>query len=311
MRRLVSIVTICVLALAGACGTDSEDGGDGGNGGDRSQTSGDAGLDVCSLVSDDTVKDLQARSADEQSKPHEGLMRGAELFVECRINTGVDVGFAVRAAPGGPGLETLVEAAQPLDGIGDQAYIGDNSYDGVRIAARVGDHELIVNSDAYIGSSGDGISRDDMIAVAKEVASALGQEKPGAVRLPEACPPPSDPQVQKAVGATLVARGSASGNSWVECNYVSDARTLTLAAVAATGKFSAIAGGPDTLVEVDGDQAQFDTAGGINLNVGDTCVLRAESSPLGWAPADQRPESERREEAIELVRYVKESIGCP
>jgi hypothetical protein len=63
--------------------------------------------------------------------------------------------------------------------------------------------------------------------------------------------------------------------------------------------------------EVDGDRAQFDTRGGIVVWVGDSCLISAGSSPLGCTLADQRPESELRDEAVELARYVRKSIGCP
>lgn len=302
-QRLVPVTIILLLALA-ACGDDEAD--------DGAAMTGDQGLDVCSLVSDATVEKVQASSVDAQGKPVEVLMTGAELFVECRINSGVDVGFAVRAAPGGPDLSSLVDdsSGQPLPGVGDEAYIGANTYDGVRLAARVGDHELIVNSNQYVGSDADGIGRDDVIALAKEVASTLADEKPAAIRLPKACPSPSEEKVEGAIGTALVARGVVTDDGSVTCDYVGEARALSLSAIAPKG-YSAYATGDDTSVEVDGDRAQFDGNGGILVFAGDTCVLRAAATPVGWALADQRSLPEQQEDAVALVKYVKTTIGCP
>jgi len=313
MRRLALTTVIAALLLVvGACGSDHDDKEDAGTG------TNDAGLDVCSLVSDETVEKLQATSGDPQGKPSEGLMSSAELFVECRIVAGVEVGFAVRAAPGGPELESLSEgpygdAADPLPGVGDEATIGTNSYDGVRITARVGDQELIVDSDVQDRGDGDGISRDAVIALATEVAGNLGNEKPAAVRLPKACPSTSDDHVQEAVGTTLVARGLSTDRG-VTCSYISEDREATLSAGTgnrAMGLMAQADSEEENRISVDGDPALYDDRDGVIVFADDDCVLGASASPVGWGLADQRPESQQRDDVIELVKYVRESIGCP
>lgn len=313
MRRLAPIFAISVLALAGACGSGSGDAVSAG-----SSPGADAGLDVCGLVSDDTVNELQSTSVDEQGKPVETLMTQAELFVECRINAGVEVSYAVRGAPGGPDLESLVdgaygEPAEPLPGVGDEALIGTNSYDGVRITARVGDQELVVDSEASGGSGEGEIGRDVVIALATEVAGGLGDEKPAAVRLPSECPSTSDEVVKRAVGTALVARGTATDGG-VACSYVGDARMLKLSAGDADRGMSlmAQADSPEqNRTEVDGDPALYDDRDGVIVFAGRQCVLGASASPVGWGLADNRPAAKQRDEDIELVKFVKESIGCP
>lgn len=311
MRQLGSIMTAAALVVTlAACGGESED---------RAAAIDDGGLDVCSLVSDETVEKLQSTSVDPQGEPAETLMEDAELFVECRIIGGVEVGYAVRAAPGGPMLEELVassrEAApEPLAGVGDQAMIATNTFDGMRIAVRVGDQEVIVNSNAYVGEEEGEISRDDVIALAKEVAGNLGDEKPGAIRLPKGCPSPTAEEVQDAVGTTLIARGTAASNGSVSCSYVSDDRKATLSAVSGNQAMGlmALADSPEeNRIEVDGRPALYDEFDGIVVFADDECVLGAAAGPLGWSLADPASESERRDRTIELVKYVEETIGCP
>jgi hypothetical protein len=309
MRRLVPIVTICVLVLAAACGGgDQEERSSGG--------SGDDGLDVCSLVSDRTVQKLQKTSIDRQGKPSEIPMRGAEMFVECRIISGVEVGYAVRVAPGGPALETLIEGAydepaEPLPGVGDEALIGINTYDGVRIVAHVGDQELIV--DSHVADGDDEITRDVLIALAKEVAGNLGTEKVERVRLPKACPSTSDDTVTRTVGDPVTARGSAT-SAGVTCSYIGQERKVTLSAVDGDHGWNlmALADSPaENRIEIDGDPALYDDRDGVAVFSGDTCVLAASVEPVAHGMADTRPDDEQRDEEIALVKHVKESIGCP
>ncbi|AWB92703.1 hypothetical protein [Aeromicrobium chenweiae] len=312
MRHVITFLAVAALSVTSACGSDA-----GGAGDAAGEDVNDAGLDVCGLVSDDTVERLQGASADPQGTPSEVLMRGAEMFVQCRVVSGVELGFAVRAAEGGPGLESLAAdddsemPAEPLEGVGDEAFIGTNSYDGVRIVARVGPQEVVVNSNAYTGGE---IGRDDVIALAKEVAGNLGDELPGAVRLPEDCPSTGAEEVRGAVGETVLARGSATSDGSVTCSYASADRVATLSA--ATGdegmRVMALADSEEgSRIEVDGDQGLYDELDGVVVFADDGCVLGASAKPLDWGLADQRSESERRDEAIELVTYVKESIGCP
>lgn len=314
MRHITALLTIAVLALTSACGSDEAGGG--------TAIVGDQGLDVCGLVSDETVADLQEGFGDKPVAPAETLKSGAELFVECRVVPSPAVGFAVRAAMGGPALTALSAgtgvssgvAAEPLAGIGDEAMISTNSYDGVRIVARVGDQDLIVDSNVYDNGDSDTITRDDVVALAKEVAANLGDEKPGAVRLPKACPSATGSTVQEAVGTVLVARGSAASNGSLTCTYVSEQRTATLASVVGNQGMSVMAQAdspPENRIEVDGEPALYDDSDGVAVFVGDECVIGASASPVGWALADQRPESEQKAEDVALATFVKKEIGCP
>lgn len=287
-----------------------------GGGQDKSQVVGDAGLDVCGLVSDDTVTELQD-AAGEKAEPVEDLKTGAETFIECRITRGVALGFAVRAVPGEPSAESMVSGpydspAEPLEGFGDSAVIGSNSYDGVRIAVTVGDQELLVDSNFSDRADGT-ITRDEVIALAKEVSAELGTDKPGAIRLPQACPEPADAMLAKTVGTVVVARGSVADDGSTRCSYAGQDRRATLAAVNASTAMSTMAladSDPKDRTTVDGDQALFDDDQ-LAIFAGGSCVISASASPLGASLTDQRPEADRRADAVELARFVKKSIGCP
>jgi hypothetical protein len=318
MRRIVLAFIIAVIALTTtACGSEDAEtaGADGGN----ATGVQDPGLDVCSLVSDKTVKTLQATSEDPQGQPAETLMENAETFVECLIISGVEVGYAVRAAPGGPELESLLDddrgfPPEPLAGVGDEAMIGTNSYDGVRITARVGDLELVVDSNAYVDDDDGGISRDDIIALATEVASNLGTEKPGAIRLPKECPSTDASQIRKFVGQTVLARGRAASNGSVTCTYLGAERKVRLAAVLGdrTMRLMSLADSSDEMrLEVDGNEALYDQRDGIVVYADQDCVLAASAVPVAWGFADQGSEEDRRAETIALVKYVDKSMGCP
>ena len=180
--RIGSAGAILILAIsATACG-----GGSGGDDGDPTAMVGAKGLDVCGLVSDKTVSELQATSEDEQRAPAEDLMSDAETYVECQIIRGVVVGFAVRAIPEGPTAEMLTEGPygeppKPLAGVGDKAVIGTNTYDGVRIAASAHGQEVVVDSE-FDDSHDPEISRERLIALAKEIVSNLTDERPAAIR---------------------------------------------------------------------------------------------------------------------------------
>ena len=197
MRMCAVVLSTSLLLLVGACGSDAEPGGVEPSGGDA--TSGapaTSGLKVCDLVSDETVDRLQKASIDPQPAPRETLRQGLETFVECQVIRGVELGFAVRAVDGGPTLDEQLASgtdapAEELPDVGDEAWISSNSYDGVRIGARVGSQELIVDSN-YQDDDED-YGRDTVIALTKEVAANLGDDRPAPVVLPEACPAPTVP----------------------------------------------------------------------------------------------------------------------
>jgi len=310
--RISSVGAILILALSvAACG-----GGSGGDDGDPTAMVGDKGLDVCGLVSDTSVAELQAVSEDKQGPPREDLMSDAETYVECRIVSGVKVGFAVRAIPQGPPAEMLTEGAygqpsEPLPGVGDQAVIGTNTYDGVRIAASAHGQEVIVDSELNDDHDPE-ITRDRLIALTKEIISNLTDERPAAIRLPKACPHTTDAKVQDTVGEVIVARGGATDRG-VACHYVGKTRHLVLSAARGSRGFNLMAqadSDPRNRAEVDGDPALFDGSQ-IVVFGDDDCVLSADASEVKVPLAYEKPKRSSRAEAIDLVKYVKKEIGCP
>lgn len=312
--RIRTAATFLALALvASACG--SSDGGSGGGGGDRAELIGDKGFDVCGLVSDETVSRLQS-AAEVESEPVEDVFDEAPSFISCTVVSDVKISFAVRAVESVQTAESLVEAKydvrpDQLPGVGDSAVIGTNTYDGVRIAATSGGQEVLVDSEFQ--DDGDRITSDDIVALAKEVVSNLGAERPAAIVLPRACPQPTAEKVEELVGTLVLARGAVAENGSVACRYVGDDRLMSLSAYTGDSGFNLMALGdsdPEDRVEVDGDQGLFDDEQLVVLS-GKDCVLGASLSPFSDGLADQRPEQEIRDEAIDLVKYVKEEIGCP
>ena len=115
------------------------------------------------------------------------------------------------------------------------------------------------------------------------------------------------------VGAVAVARGAVADNGSVGCRYAGAERRMSLGSSVGNSGFNLMLqadSDPENRIEVDGDPALFDDEQLVVFS-GEDCALVASVGPFGDGLADQRPEEEIRDEAIDLVKYVKEEIGCP
>ncbi|WP_447644556.1 hypothetical protein [Nocardioides zeae] len=329
-RAALLVATVSLpLALLGACGDQSgdkdDDGRDGGSRDDGAaaewDASGgtDAGSVPCGLVSQETrdalADALDASSpggADELGGESVGLLPGEETFVSCGFAGGMlDVG--VRAFDDGRPVASVAtpygsDPAEPVAGLGDEAYVAVNSYDGLRVTVRTGDDVVLV--DSQLRDDPDAaLSEDLLVELAREVTAGVADVDVPAVELPAACPAPTDDLVTARVGEVRAARG-AVGEAGIRCGYVGVGAFVTVGSELTNEGYLAMGlSGSGDPVEVDGGEVYVDRDSAVLVASGE-CAVTATSSPLGWALADTRDEDERRDDLVELVSAAYDVLGC-
>lgn len=332
-RRPRATLVVAALALPlvlAACGDDSDRGeerGDDRDGGDTAAswdaTGGtDADSVPCGLVSRETRDTLA--TALEASIPAEatvegdlggravGLLPGEETFVACGFAGGL-LNVGVRAVDDGRPVATIAtpygsDPAEPVAGLGDEAYVAVNSYDGLRVTVRTGDDVVLV--DSQLRDDVDAVLPEDLlVALAREVADGVAAVDVPAVELPGACPDPTDELVTARVGEVRAARG-AVGERGVRCAYVGDEAVTTIGSqVTNEGQLAMGLAGSGDPVAVDGNEVYVDRDSAVLVPSGD-CAVTAVSSRLGWALADPRDEDEQRDDLVALASAAYDVLGC-
>lgn len=327
--RAALLLTALVLPLALAgCGDD--DGASGGPGDrDRSDSDGAGGWDAtggtdadsvpCGLISAESRDALTAALDTNGSGTAEGLggdsvglFPGEETFVACGFAGGM-LNVGVRAFDDGRPVTTIAtpygsDPAEPVAGLGDEAYVAVNSYDGLRVTVRSGDRVVLV--DSQFRDDTDAVLPEELLVdLAREVADGAAAVDVPAVEIPAACPDPADELVTARVGEVRAARG-AVGAAGIRCAYVGDGAFTTIASQVTNEGYLAmgLAGAGDP-VEVDGDEVYVDGDSAVLVASGE-CAVTATRSPLGWALADTRGEDEQRDDLVELAAAAYDVLGC-
>ncbi|MDQ1105621.1 hypothetical protein [Nocardioides zeae] len=325
---LLAAALVLPLALAG-CGDDDGGPGDrdradgdtaGDTAGDWDATGGtDAGSVPCGLVSAETrdalAEALDASSsggADDLGGEAVGLLPGEETFAACGFAGGM-LNVGVRAFDDGRPVAAIAtpygsDPAEPLAGLGDEAYVAVNSYDGLRVTVRAGDQVVLVDSQ-FRDDSDAVVSEDLLVDLAREVVDGLADVDVPAVELPASCPDPADELVTARVGEVRAARG-AVGAAGIRCAYVGDEAFTTIGSQLTNEGYLAmgLAGSGDP-VEVDGKEVYVDRDSAV-LVASEECAVTATSSRLGWALADTRDEDEQRDDLVELAAAAYDVLGC-
>ena len=233
---------------------------------------------------------------------------------EVRAARGAVGAAGIRCAYVGDGASTTIatpygsDPAEPVAGLGDEAYVAVNSYDGLRVTVRSGDRVVLV--DSQFRDDTDAVLPEELLAdLAREVADGAAAVDVPAVEIPAACPDPADELVTARVGEVRAARG-AVGAAGIRCAYVGDGASTTIASQVTNEGYLAmgLAGAGDP-VEVDGDEVYVDGDSAVLVASGE-CAVTATRSPLGWALADTRGEDEQRDDLVELAAAAYDVLGC-
>ena len=311
------VTTAALVLCLGACGD-----GSGGSGGEDGPVTGRAGAPTtpgfpCDVVPDSVLSDIdddleRAGLGSRASRAGVGLLEGNEHVVACTVvpdylYAGV-LGFD-RSAPldfyldvdrfGGTGPE-------PVTGLGEEAWVAPNSYDGQRLVARQGDRVVVVDN----RFSGDTLSPDRLVELARGLLDSDEDLPP--VDLPESCPAVDDGHLTAELDEVVLARGQLRPDGSLTCDYASDDSLVRLFAVNGDEMSLTMLQADETEppVDLDGDPAYVDDDS-VGVVVGDRCLIGARTSPMGWASADPRSDEELTATLLDLARWVRDDIGCP
>lgn len=320
MRTWLTVIAL-VLCL-GACGDESGDAGGGDDGGgEDGPVAGRSGAPTkagfpCNAIPDAVLSDIDddLQRAGFESRPARtgvGLLEGNEHVVACTLvpeflYAGV-LGYD-QQAPLDFYLDVDSRGAvpEPVTGLGDEALVAPNSFDGQRLVARQGDRVVVVDS----RFSGDTLSQERLVELAHGLLDSDADLPP--VDLPEDCPPVDDEHLTAELDEVVLARGRLRQDGSLTCDYASDDGQVRLFAVNADETFLTMMQADETgpPVDLDGDPAYVDDDR-VSVVVGDRCLIGALTSPMGWALADPRSDEELSDVLLDLARWVRDDIGCP
>lgn len=303
--RIAITATTLLLALTGCS---------------NSPTSNDAAKDdedhlsPCSLVSRTTLDEIR-EAADVPSgasapDPGVGLKDGDEQFVACGL-VGSHLTVGVQGVDTGRSLEEIIGtdgdgSPEPLDGVGDEALIGMNSWDGYRIVAREGQDVVMV--DSRFNADHSDVSRDQLIDLAEEAVAGLDGTKLEPIDLPSACPAVDHERVTNEMGPVMIARG-VDKQDWVSCQYAGEASFMNLSVVKVDPATVTMmqADSQEDPVDVDGDPAYFDHSDTVTIVASETCLITAST----YDEDKPRSDEELRATVLELAEFTRDEIDCP
>ncbi len=310
--------TAALVLCLSACGDDSS----GAGGGEDGPVAGRAGVPTapgfpCDAVPDSVLSgiddDLERAGRESRAgRTGVGLLEADGHVVACTVvpdflYAGV-LGFDRRAP-----LDSYLDVdrfggtgPEPVTGLGDEAWVAPNSFDGQRLVARQGDRVVVVDN----RFAGDTLARERLVELARGLLDSDEDVPP--VDLPEGCPAVDDDHLTAELDEVVLARGQPRPDGSLTCDYASDDSLVRLFAVNGDEMFLAMMQADETEppVDLDGDPAYVDDDR-VSVVVGDRCLIGVRTSPMGWAPADPRSDEELSAALLELARWVRDDIGCP
>lgn len=310
------------LLAAAACGSDTNDRNDAAPDGERTDEATESaraeGLDLCGLVSEETLTPLrEAFDTDDEARVKP--LYGAQTFLSCTVGGVIDpaIAWGVRdpQIATNPAVDDLVGSWAAsgdvseidLDGASAQLvqsvrpdYSG--AADRFRVVFEFDGLELLIDGTGFDEAEHDlDEAREFVVDVATEVAANMDGTGPTPVDLPESCPDVDDPRLIEALDGEIVVAsaidygpGALYAESWL-CEYVSessyaelnrntrqtDAGEFTVPTPRAGQSTSDVQGQP---VRIEARQPSGD------LVVEGQCQYRVNLTLVGTAPHDTPPD---------------------